>query len=217
MSSPPASGPDAFFDGPGSDPYGVLQLPVSASAEDLRTAFRRLSKEVHPDTTTLPAAEAQEAFRRLRQAYALLSDPARRRAYDARRAVAASPAVGGAGRPSPGRQVTVVSNKPEPVRRALSGGEWFALVLLAVALVLSLVLGLGVAWARGAELVRQPSWWGELRQESLPPEAAPAEPLTATAPAPAEPLAATAPALAPAPAPGPKSPSGPVPFSDPQP
>ena len=216
MSSPPASGPDAF-DGPGSDPYGVLQLPASASAEDLRTAFRRLSKEVHPDTTTLPAAEAQEAFRRLRQAYALLSDPARRRAYDARRAVAASPAVGGGvGRPAPGRQVTVVSNKPEPVRRALSGGEWFALVLLAVALVLSLVLGLGVAWARGAELVRQPSWWGELQQEFLPPEAAPAEPLSA-APAPAEPLAATAPAPATATATAPASPTGTVPLSDPQP
>lgn len=155
MSSPPASGPDAFADGPASDPYLLLQLPASASAEDLRTAFRRLSKEVHPDTTTLPAAEAQEAFRRLRQAYALLSDPARRRAYDAQRqAGGASPAAWVARRP-----VTVVSSRPEPVRRALSGGEWFALVLLAVALVLSLVLGLGVAWARGAELVRQPSWW----------------------------------------------------------
>ena len=207
MSSPPASGPDAFFDGPGSDPYRVLQLPASASADDLRTAFRRLSKEVHPDTTTLPPQEAQEAFRRLRQAYALLSDPARRRAYDARRAVAASPAVGGGvGRPSPGRTMTVVSNRPEPVRRALSGGEWFALVLLAVALVLSLVLGLGVAWARGAELVRQPSWWGELRQESLPPEAASAEPPTATPVATAVPTAVAAAGT-----------TGPVPFPNPQP
>jgi hypothetical protein len=191
MSSPPASGPDAFADGPASDPYRLLQLPASASAEDLRTAFRRLSKEVHPDTTTLPAAEAQEAFRRLRQAYALLSDPARRRAYDAQRqAGGASPAAWVARRP-----VTVVSSRPEPVRRALSGGEWFALVLLAVALVLSLVLGLGVAWARGAELVRQPSWWGELRQESLPPEAAVAEPPTVPAPAAASPTGSVSPSL----------------------
>ncbi|MCS5691170.1 J domain-containing protein [Cyanobium sp. FGCU-6] len=184
MSSPPASGHDAFADGAGSDPYLVLQLPATASTDDLRTAFRRLSKEVHPDTTTLPAAEAQEAFRQLRQAYALLSDPERRRAFDAhRRAVAASPWVGG-GRPVSGRPVTLVSSRPEPVRRALSGGEWFALVLLAVALVLSLVLGLGVAWARGAELVRQPSWWGELRQEFQAPEAEslePASPATARA------------------------------------
>ena len=201
MSSPPASGPDAFADGPASDPYLLLQLPASASAEDLRTAFRRLSKEVHPDTTTLPAAEAQEAFRRLRQAYALLSDPARRRAYDAQRQTGAASPAAWVGRP-----VTVVSSRPEPVRRALSGGEWFALVLLAVALVLSLVLGLGVAWARGAELVRQPSWWGELRQESLPPEAASAEPPTATPVATAVPTAVAAAGT-----------TGPVPFPNPQP
>jgi hypothetical protein len=47
------------------------------------------------------------------------------------------------------------------VRRALSGGEWFALLLLAIALVLSLALGIGLAWARGTELMRQPSWWSE--------------------------------------------------------
>ncbi|MCS5699401.1 J domain-containing protein [Cyanobium sp. FGCU-52] len=187
MSSPPASGPDAFAEGPGSDPYRLLQLPVTASAEDLRTAFRRLSKEVHPDTTTLPAAEAQEAFRRLRQAYALLSDPARRRAYDAHRQAGAAAPGAGVGRPAPGRPVTVTASRPEPVRRALSGGEWFALVLLAVALVLSLVLGLGVAWARGAELVRQPSWWGELRQESLAPEAEPAEPASPVPSSPPQP------------------------------
>ena len=44
------------------------------------------------------------------------------------------------------------------MHRALSGGEWLALLLLAVALVLSLVLGLGVAWARGLALVTPPSW-----------------------------------------------------------
>ena len=49
--------------------------------------------------------------------------------------------------------------EPLPVRRALSGGEWFALLLLALAVVFSLVLGVGLAWARGAELVRPPSWW----------------------------------------------------------
>ena len=47
------------------------------------------------------------------------------------------------------------------MRRALSGGEWFALLLLGLALVLSLVLGIGVAWARGTALVRSPSWWPE--------------------------------------------------------
>jgi uncharacterized protein involved in exopolysaccharide biosynthesis len=44
------------------------------------------------------------------------------------------------------------------VRRALSGGEWLALLLLALALVFSLVLGVGLALARGAAFSTWPSW-----------------------------------------------------------
>ena len=135
--------------------YALLQLEPSASAQELRQAFRRLSKLYHPDTTTLPEAEAQEAFGRLQQAYHALSDPERRRAYDASlvATLAATP-------PDPPPNLRrVVTRPPASVRRDLSGGEWFALVLLALAVVFSLVLGVGLAWARGAELVRPPSWW----------------------------------------------------------
>jgi hypothetical protein len=38
-------------------------------------------------------------------------------------------------------------------RRELSGGEWFALVLLGGALLFSLALGLGLAWWRGMALL----------------------------------------------------------------
>ncbi|MEB3332412.1 MAG: J domain-containing protein [Synechococcaceae cyanobacterium] len=136
----------------GASHYELLQVQEQASAEELRRAFRSLSKRYHPDTTALPDREAAAAFRRLQQAYAVLIDPSSRRAYDeSRRRRQAVAAI----RFEP----SVAVSRPVPVRRALSGGEWFALVLLACALVLSLVLGLGVAWARGAELVRQPSWW----------------------------------------------------------
>ncbi|MDM7952586.1 MAG: J domain-containing protein [Cyanobium sp. CZS 25K] len=148
--------------------YQVLQLQPTATDQELRQAFRGLSKRYHPDTTALPAAEAEAAFRQLRQAYAVLSDPAARRLYDAG---LAQPAV-----PMPGRRPPPVAvARPVPVRRALSGGEWFALLLLAVALVLSLVLGLGVAWARGAELMAWPSWWSDLEKASG--SAAPAVPV----------------------------------------
>lgn len=134
--------------------YELLQLEPSASAQELRQAFRRLSKLYHPDTTTLPEVEAQEAFGRLQQAYHALSDPERRRAYDASlvATLAATPPA-----PPPNLR-RVVTRPPASVRRDLSGGEWFALVLLALAVVFSLVLGVGLAWARGAELVRPPSW-----------------------------------------------------------
>lgn len=146
--------------------YQVLQLQPTATDQELRQAFRGLSKRYHPDTTALPASEAEVAFRQLRQAYAVLSDPAARRLYDAALAQPAPPAPL---RPPPAPVV-----RPVPVRRALSGGEWFALLLLALALVLSLVLGLGVAWARGTELMAWPSWWSDLEAASVPP--APLEP-----------------------------------------
>ena len=63
--------------------YERLEIAPKASQQELRQAFRRLSKRYHPDTTSLPEAEAQEGFRLLQQAYLTLSDPQRRQAYDA--------------------------------------------------------------------------------------------------------------------------------------
>jgi len=146
--------------------YELLQLPVTASLEELRQAFRSLSKRYHPDTTSLPAPQAEESFRKLRQAYAVLSDPRTRQAYDAQLRRQTLPLVVPRVLPTP--SPTLSRPRPDSVRRALSGGEWFALLLLGVALVLSLVLGIGVAWMRGAELVQRPSWWGELQSRPLP-------------------------------------------------
>jgi preprotein translocase subunit Sec63 len=161
--------------------YQVLQLSPGATDQELRQAFRGLSKRYHPDTTTLPAAEAEAAFRQLRQSYAVLSDPAARRIYDAGLLRPDTPAP--LRRPQP-----AVVSRPVPVRRALSGGEWFALLLLALALVLSLVLGIGVAWARGAEMMAWPSWWADLEQAS-----APQSHRASTAPSTAQPLPASQP------------------------
>jgi curved DNA-binding protein CbpA len=145
--------------------YQLLQLPMGASAQDLRRAFRSLSKHYHPDTTSLPAAEAEQAFQRLQQAYAVLSDPEARRRYDAQlrlaalAAAAAASSRAAASAPSARPAAPPTAMAPDPVRRALSGGEWLALLLLALALVFSLVLGVGLAWARGAALAEWPSWW----------------------------------------------------------
>jgi curved DNA-binding protein CbpA len=133
--------------------YALLQLPEEATPEQLRQAFRRLSKRFHPDTTSLPAAEAEQAFQRLQQAYAVLSDPDARRRYDAERRLARLTAAAAARVAAP----PLVSSAPS-VRRALSGGEWLALLLLALALVFSLVLGVGLALARGAAFSTWPSW-----------------------------------------------------------
>ena len=145
--------------------YELLQIAQDASPQELRQAFRRLSKRYHPDTTELPAGQAEEAFRQLQLAYLTLSDPERRRVYDDS---LIKPA------PAPVRPVRLAVAQPAPVRRALSGGEWFALLLLGLAVVFSLVLGVGLAWARGTELLREPSWWsgGEQTAQTFQPSTA---------------------------------------------
>ena len=59
--------------------YDVLQVPSQASWEEIKAAFRRLAKVYHPDIT--PGMEGTR-FRRICEAYKVLSNPARRRAYD---------------------------------------------------------------------------------------------------------------------------------------
>jgi hypothetical protein len=152
--------------------YACLEVESDASPQQLRQAFRSLSKRYHPDTTSLPAAEAQEAFRLLRQAYAVLGDPQARAEYDrGLRQQNDSPIVISRGTPAA---------RADGVRRSLSGGEWFALLLLGLAMLLSLLLGLGLAWARGAELVRPPSWWSEV--PASPSVASPTVSLQASSP-----------------------------------
>lgn len=138
--------------------YELLELPPSASPQDLRQAFRSLSKRFHPDTTALPQPEAEQAFQQLQQAYAVLSDPDARRRYDAELRLASLAAAARAASRPP-LTVNPVPSQPTPVRRDLSGGEWLALLLLGLAVLFSLVLGVGLALARGADLVTWPSWW----------------------------------------------------------
>jgi molecular chaperone DnaJ len=61
--------------------YDLLGVPHDASQDDIKKAFRRLARETHPDANPDdPNAEAQ--FRRIAEAYEVLSDPQRRAAYD---------------------------------------------------------------------------------------------------------------------------------------
>src|SRR5690349_18540124 len=65
-----------------SDPYSILGVAKSASADDIRTAFRKLAKKYHPDLN--PGDKAAEAkFKEISQANDILSDPEKRRRFDA--------------------------------------------------------------------------------------------------------------------------------------
>ena len=63
------------------DPYRVLGVDTGASRQDIVRAYRRAVHDVHPDAQPAdPRAAAR--FQELTDAYDLLSDPARRAAYD---------------------------------------------------------------------------------------------------------------------------------------
>ena len=63
------------------DPYAVLGLARGASEEDVKRAFRRLAKRLHPDVNPGNRALGNQ-FRELNAAYELLSDPAKRKRFD---------------------------------------------------------------------------------------------------------------------------------------
>lgn len=62
------------------DYYGVLGVSRDASEDEIKKAYRRLAKEHHPDRSEDPNAE--ERFKEISEAYAVLSDPEKRQVYD---------------------------------------------------------------------------------------------------------------------------------------
>lgn len=63
------------------DPYRVLGLGPGATSADVTRAWRRLARLVHPDSRPGDPAAAEQ-FQAVSDAYGLLSDPARRAAWD---------------------------------------------------------------------------------------------------------------------------------------
>jgi curved DNA-binding protein CbpA len=66
------------------DPYAALDIPATATQDQISHAYRRKLRAFHPDTrdASAPAPAADEQLRRIMAAYALLRDRARRAAFD---------------------------------------------------------------------------------------------------------------------------------------
>ncbi|MBO4275375.1 DnaJ domain-containing protein, partial [Microbispora triticiradicis] len=63
-----------------NDYYATLGVRRDASQEEIKKAYRRLARELHPDVN--PDPETQERFKEINQAYEVLSDAGKRRMYD---------------------------------------------------------------------------------------------------------------------------------------
>lgn len=62
------------------DYYGLLGVAPDAPADLVKAAYRRKAAQFHPDRN--PAADAAAKFREVQEAYEVLTDVERRKAYD---------------------------------------------------------------------------------------------------------------------------------------
>lgn len=64
-----------------ADPYKTLGVDRSASAEEIKKAYRKLARQYHPDNNNGDAA-AEDRFKEVQGAYDILSDPQKKQTYD---------------------------------------------------------------------------------------------------------------------------------------
>src|SRR5688500_2410889 len=62
------------------DYYAILGVPNTASQAEIKKAYRKLARELHPDTNKDP--EAEKRFKDANEAHAVLADPEKRKQYD---------------------------------------------------------------------------------------------------------------------------------------
>ncbi|NEP15680.1 MAG: J domain-containing protein [Leptolyngbya sp. SIO4C1] len=164
--------------------YELLGLKPNASVQQIRRAYRDLSKLYHPDTTELPGAIATRKFQILNEAYATLSSPEKRLLYDQQIGYSRIHVM-----QVPTHLDQPVSQKRpyqsnhlylDPTDRPLSAGEIFALFILGVTFAACLALVVLVGFTKGdqlpafsslpaAEEVRSPAPPASIRPTPLSP------------------------------------------------
>ena len=154
--------------------YALLGVHPSASALDIRRAYRELSKLYHPDTTKLSPAIAKAKFQQLNEAYATLSDPEQRRRYDLKICYPDYQVVTAPQKSrypaAQSRSRTTSAAYLDDLERPLSAGEVFALFILGLTFLGCLLLAITIGLTRGDAAFQVP----ELRSEQVSSQQQPA-------------------------------------------
>ena len=138
--------------------YKILGVNQNASNHELRKAFCKLSKELHPDTTSLKLDDAKIKFQSVLEAYENLNNRNLRNLYDKK------------------YNNILIKEKEQNLdflnsysadsknsklignRRPFSNGEMFSLLLLVLVISLSLIFALLIANFTGKEINSLPIW-----------------------------------------------------------
>ena len=138
--------------------YKILGVHEKASNHELRKAFCKLTKELHPDTTSLNIEDAKIKFQVVLEAYENLNNPMLRDIYDTQLKNKLLKEK---------QQNNIILNSYSSDsetknlignRRPFSNGEMFALFLLALVIGLSLLFALIFANFTGKEFNSIPIW-----------------------------------------------------------
>jgi hypothetical protein len=99
-----------------TDYYAVLGIPATATPADIKRAYRKLARAHHPDTNP-GNKDAARRFRLITEAYDVLSNPERRKAYDATRPPAPGPLATPAPSPAVSALLAVLEDSWAAIRR----------------------------------------------------------------------------------------------------
>ena len=104
------------------DYYAVLGLARDASEDDIRKAYRRLAMKHHPDRNPEDKG-SEEKFKEAKEAYEVLSEAEKRRAYDAYGHAGVNPQMGGmGGEGGPGPPPRAAHQSDDTVRSGVVSG-----------------------------------------------------------------------------------------------
>ncbi len=138
--------------------YKILGVHEKASNHELRKAFCKLTKELHPDTTSLNIEDAKIKFQVVLEAYENLNNPMLRDIYD-------NQLKNKLFKEKQQNNIILNSYSSDSEtknlignRRPFSNGEMFALFLLALVIGLSLLFALIFANFTGKEFNSIPIW-----------------------------------------------------------